>query len=153
MTILLIFFLLILISMQGAQKITMESGTETFVSKDSKLYQDYDHLYSNIFGTNSIIVMVEGNDVKSVDIMKAVDRLEHQLESTEGIVGITSPASIIKEMNYQNTGRSHVPDTDAEIKEIIDGNPATFGTLIPDHTHMLIYITMAGSTTDNKQKK
>ncbi|AKJ37746.1 MULTISPECIES: efflux RND transporter permease subunit [Methanosarcina] len=153
MTILLIFFLLILISVQGAQKITMESGTETFVSKDSKLYQDYDHLYSNIFGTNSIIVMVEGNDVESADIMKSVDRLEHQLESTEGIVGVTSPASIIKEMNYQNTGRSQVPDTDAEIKEIIDGNPATFGTLIPDHTHMVIYLTMAGSSTDNKQKE
>lgn len=153
MTILLIFFLLILISMQGAQKITMESGTETFVSKDSKLYQDYDHLYSNIFGTNSIIVMVEGNDVESADIMKSVDRLEHQLESTEGIVGITSPTSIVKEMNYKNTGRSQVPDTDEEIKEIIDENPAIFGTLIPDHTHMLIYVTMAGSTTDNKQKE
>jgi hydrophobe/amphiphile efflux-3 (HAE3) family protein len=139
--------------MQGAQKITMESGTETFVSKDSKLYQDYDHLYSNIFGTNSIIVMVEGNDVESADIMKSVDRLEHQLESTEGIVGITSPTSIVKEMNYKNTGRSQVPDTDEEIKEIIDENPAIFGTLIPDHTHMLIYVTMAGSTTDNKQKE
>ncbi|AKB43417.1 transporter, RND superfamily [Methanosarcina vacuolata Z-761] len=139
--------------MQGAQKITMESGTETFVSKDSKLYQDYDHLYSNIFGTNSIIVMVEGNDVESADIMKSVDRLEHQLESTEGIVGITSPTSIIKEMNYKNTGRSQVPATDEEIKEIIDENPAIFGTLIPDHTHMLIYVTMAGSTTDNKQKE
>ena len=153
MTILLIFFLLILISMQGAQKITMESGTETFVSKDSELYQNYDHLYTNIFGTNSIIVMVEGNDVKSVDIMKAIDRLEHQLESTEGIVGITSPVSIIKEMNYQTTGRSQVPDTDAEIKEIIDGNPATFGTLVPDNTHMLIYVTMAGSATESKQKE
>ncbi|WP_346655615.1 RND family transporter [Methanosarcina sp. DH1] len=139
--------------MQGAQKITMESGTETFVSKDSKLYQDYDHLYSNIFGTNSIIVMVEGNNVESADIMKSVDRLEHQLESTEGIVGITSPTSIIKEMNYKNTGRSQVPYTDEEIKEIIDENPAIFGTLIPDHTHMLIYVTMAGSTTDNKQKE
>lgn len=153
MTILLIFFLFILISMQGAQKITMESGTETFVSKDSELYQNYDHLYTNIFGTNSIIVMVEGNDVKSVDIMKAIDRLEHQLESTEGIVGITSPVSIIKEMNYQTTGRSQVPDTDAEIKEIIDGNPATFGTLVPDNTHMLVYVTMAGSATESKQKE
>jgi hypothetical protein len=139
--------------MQGAQKITMESGTETFVSKDSELYQNYDHLYTNIFGTNSIIVMVEGNDVKSVDIMKAIDRLEHQLESTEGIVGITSPVSIIKEMNYQTTGRSQVPDTDAEIKEIIDGNPATFGTLVPDNTHMLVYVTMAGSATESKQKE
>jgi hydrophobe/amphiphile efflux-3 (HAE3) family protein len=153
MTILLIFFLLILISMQGAQKITMESGTETFVSKDSELYQNYDHLYSNIFGTNSIIVMVEGNDVKSADVMKAADRLEHQLEATEGIVEIASPASIIKQINYLTAGRSQLPDTDAEIKEIIDGNSATFGTLIPDNTHMLIYVTMAGSTSEDKQKE
>jgi hydrophobe/amphiphile efflux-3 (HAE3) family protein len=153
MTILLIFFLLILISMQGAQKITMESGTETFVSKDSELYQNYDHLYSNIFGTNSIIVMVEGNDVKSADVMKAADRLEHQLEATEGIVEIASPASIIKQINYLTAGRSQLPDTDAEIKEIIDGNSATFGTLIPDNTHMLIYVPMAGSTSEDKQKE
>jgi hydrophobe/amphiphile efflux-3 (HAE3) family protein len=139
--------------MQGAQKITMESGTETFVSKDSELYQNYDHLYSNIFGTNSIIVMVEGNDVKSADVMKAADRLEHQLEATEGIVEIASPASIIKQINYLTAGRSQLPDTDAEIKEIIDGNSATFGSLIPDNTHMLIYVTMAGSTTEDKQKE
>jgi hydrophobe/amphiphile efflux-3 (HAE3) family protein len=139
--------------MQGAQKITMESGTETFVSKDSELYQNYDHLYSNIFGTNSIIVMVEGNDVKSADVMKAADRLEHQLEATEGIVEIASPASIIKQINYLTAGRSQLPDTDAEIKEIIDGNSATFGTLIPDNTHMLIYVTMAGSTSEDKQKE
>lgn len=153
MTILLIFFLLILISMQGAQKITMESGTETFVSKDSELYQNYDHLYSNIFGTNSIIVMVEGNDVRSADVMKAADRLEHQLNATEGIVEIANPASIIKEINYQTTGRSQLPDTDIEIRGIIDGNAATFGTLIPDNTHMLIYVTMAGSTSEDKQKE
>lgn len=68
---------------------------ETFVSKDSKLYQNYDHLYLNIFGTESIVVMVEGNDVKSADLMKAVDRLDHQLQSTEGVVGITGPSSVI----------------------------------------------------------
>jgi hydrophobe/amphiphile efflux-3 (HAE3) family protein len=153
MTILLVFFLLILLSMQGAQNISMASGTETFVGKDSKLFQNYDHLYSNIFGTKSIVVMVEGNDVKSADLMKAVDRLEHQLESTEGIVGITSPASIIKEINSQTTGRSKIQETDAEIKEIIDGNPDTFGTLVPDNTHMLIFVTMAGSTPDDRQKE
>lgn len=153
MTILLVFFLLILISMQGAQKITMGSGTETFVSKTSELYQNYDHLYTNIFGTNSIIVMVEGNDVKSADLMKASDRLEHQLESTEGVVGVTSPASITKKINSQITGRSQIPDTDAEIKAIIDGYPDTFGQLIPDNTHMLIYVTMGGSVSEDKQKE
>ncbi|WP_084630403.1 efflux RND transporter permease subunit [Methanosarcina lacustris] len=153
MTILLVFFLLILLSMQGAQKISMASGTETFVSKDSKLYQNFDHLYSNIFGTDSLVVMVEGNDVKSVDIMKAADRLEHQLESTEGVVGITSPASILMKINSRTTGRSKIPETDAEIKEIIDGNPDTFGTLVPDNTHMLIFVTMARSISDDQQKE
>lgn len=153
MVILLVFFLLILLSMQGAQKISMSSGTETYVSKDSKLYQDYDHLYANIFGTDSIVVMVEGNNVKSADLMKAVDRLEHQLESTEGVVSITSPATIIKQINYQTTGKSQVPDTDAEIEAIIDGNPDTFGQLVPDDTHMLISVAMAASTSDDKQKE
>jgi len=139
--------------MQGAQKIYMSAGTDTYVSKTSQLYQNYDHLYTNIFGTNSIIVMVEGNDIRSADLLKAADRLAHQLESTEGVVGVTSPASITKQINSQMTGRSDIPDTDAEIKALIDGYPDTFGALVPDNTHMLIYVTMDGSVSEDKQKE
>jgi hydrophobe/amphiphile efflux-3 (HAE3) family protein len=131
----------------------MASGTETFVGKDSRLYQDYSHLYSNIFGTAAIVVMVEGNDVKSVDLMKAVDRLDHQLQSTEGVVETTSAASILKKINYQITGRSQIPETDDEVRAIIDGNPTIFGRLVPDDTHMLISVVMASSTSEEKQKE
>lgn len=153
MTILLVFFLLILLSMQGAQKIYMASGTDTFVSKDSRLYQDYDHLYQSLFQTQSIIVMVEGNDVRSAELMQAMDRLEHQLDFTEGVKETTSPASVIKKINYQMTGRSRIPDTDAEIKAIIDGNPSIFGKLISDNTHMVASVEMGGSVTDDKKKE
>ncbi len=139
--------------MQGAQKIEMASGTETFVGKDSRMYQDYDHLFLNIFQTESIVVMVEGNEVKTAELMKAVDRLEHQLQSTEGVIETTSPASIVKGMNYQMTGRYEIPDTDQEIKAIIDSNPDTFETLTPDDTHMIISVVMAGSTTETKQEE
>lgn len=151
MTILAVFFLLILLSFQGAQKIYMASGTDTFVSKDSRLYQDYDHLYASLFQTQSIIVMVEGNDVRSAKLMQAIDRLEYQLQSTEGIQSTTSPATFIKQINYQMTGRSRIPDTDAEVKAIIDGNPSIFGKLIPDNTHTVISVGMAGSVTDDKK--
>jgi len=117
------------------------------------MYQDYDHLFLNIFQTESIVVMVEGNDVKTSELMKAVDRLEHQLQSTEGVIETTSPASIIKGMNYQMTGRYAIPDTDEEIKAIIDSNPDTFETLTPDETHMIISVVMAGSTTETKQEE
>ncbi|WP_440954230.1 hydrophobe/amphiphile efflux-3 (HAE3) family transporter [Methanosarcina sp. Mfa9] len=139
--------------MQGAQKIEMASGTETFVGKDSRMYQDFDHLFLNIFQTESIVVMVEGNDVKTSELMKAVDRLDHQLYSTEGVIETTSPASIIKGINYQMTGRYVIPDTDEEIRAIIDSSPDTFEMLTPDDTHMLISVVMAGSTTDAKREE
>jgi len=130
----------------------MSSGTETFVGKDSPLYQDYDHLYQNIFMTQSIVVMVEGNDVKNADLMKAVDRLEHQLQATDGVIETTSPASLIKTINYQMTGRYVLPETDEEIEAIIDGNPDIFGQIVPDNTHILISVVMAGSASDRTQE-
>jgi len=148
-----VFFLLILLSAQGAQKITMASGTDTFVSKDSQLYQDYDHLYQSLFETQSIVVMVEGNDVRSAELMQAMDRLEHQLNSTEGVKETTSPASVIKKINYQMTGKSRIPDRDAEVKAIIDGYPNIFGQLIPDNTHMVASVGMGGSVTDDDKKE
>ena len=130
----------------------MESGTETFVGKDSPLYQDYDHLYQSIFQTQSIVVMVEGNDVRSADLMEAVDRLEHQIGATDGVIETTSPASLIKMINYQMTGRNELPETDEEIKAIIDGNPDVFSQIIPDNTHMLISVVMAGSASEKTQE-
>jgi len=148
----MIAFLFIIISMQGAQLIEMKSGTETFVGKDSPLYQNFDHLYQNIFQTQSIVVMVEGNEVRNADLMKAVDRLEHQLEATDGVIETTSPASLIKTVNYKTTGRYELPETDEEIEAIIDGNPAIFNQIIPDNTHMLISVVMAGSANDKTQQ-
>jgi len=130
----------------------MKSGTETFVGKSSPLYQDFDHLYQNIFQTQSIVVMVEGNDVKSADLMKAVDRLEHQIQATDGVIETTSPASLIKTVNQKITGRYELPKTDEEIKTIIDGNPAIFGQIIPDNNHMLISVVIPGSASDKTQQ-
>ncbi|WP_333788272.1 hypothetical protein, partial [Methanomethylovorans sp.] len=53
--IVLIALLLIVLSLQGAQLIEMRSGTDTFVEKTSKLYQDFDHLYLKLFSTQSIV--------------------------------------------------------------------------------------------------
>lgn len=130
----------------------MKSGTDTFVGKNSPLYQNYDHLYKNIFQTQSIVVMVEGNDVRNAALMGAVDRLEHQLGATDGVIETTSPASLIKKINHRMTGRSKLPESNEEIKAIINGNPEIFSHIIPDNTHMLILVVMAGSTSDKAQE-
>ncbi|WP_091690763.1 hypothetical protein [Methanococcoides vulcani] len=50
----------------------MGSGTDTFVEKTSQLYQDYDHLFLNIFYTQSMVVLVENGDITAIDAALAL---------------------------------------------------------------------------------
>ena len=144
--------MLVLLSFQGAQYIEMASGTETQVSKDSNLYKDYDHLFLNTFETESIVVMVEGNDVKTADLMKAANRLEQQVRLVPGVTSISSPASVLRQINYAESGRALVPDSDREVLEMMERYPEYFETLVIDETHMLIAVEIEGSSTDRQQE-
>jgi len=59
--------LLTLVSVHYAQQVE-SSGmtTESFVSKDSALYQLYDHLYQENFGADANVILIEGDDVEIV---------------------------------------------------------------------------------------
>ncbi|KAF5410919.1 MAG: Multidrug resistance protein MdtC [Candidatus Methanocomedens sp.] len=129
----------------------MTSGTETFVEKTSKLYQDYDHLYLRIFATESIAVLVEGGDVTTPEVLKAIDRLHQQVNTIPGVVGTASAAMVIKDTNYQMTGQHIIPDSQGEIQSIIANRSSDIGMLIPDDTHTIIWVEMAGYSTDNEK--
>ncbi|AKB18283.1 hydrophobe/amphiphile efflux-3 (HAE3) family transporter [Methanosarcina sp. WWM596] len=145
-------FLLILLSVEGAQMIEMASGTETFVSRDTQLYKDYDHLFKKNFQTENIIVMVEGAEVKSSAVMKAADRLEHNMLPVPGVLSVTSPATLIKQINYKVSGRAKIPDSDREVLDILNIQPEAFESLMPDNTHMVLVIKVAGSSTDTQRE-
>lgn len=132
--------------------IEMASGTETFVSKGTQLYKDYDHLFKKNFETDSIVVMVQGNEVASEAVMKAADRLEQQMTIVPGVQSFTSPATLIKQINYKVSGRSKVPDSDREVQELLASQPSLFESLIPDKTHMMIVIKVSGSATDQQKE-
>lgn len=148
--IVLLAILLIVISIHGTQYIEMTSGTETFVEKTSKLYQDYDHLYLRIFATESIAVLVEGGDVTRPEVLKAIDRLQQQVMTMPGVVGTASAAMVIKDANYQMTGQRILPDSQVEIESIIASRSSDIGMLLPDKTHTIIWVEMAGDSNDNE---
>nr|WP_231590493.1 RND family transporter [Methanosarcina siciliae] len=144
--------LFVIISLQGAQLIEMASGTETYVSKDTQLYKNYDQLYKKNFETDSIVVMIQGNEVASEAVMKAADKLEQQMLIVPGVLSVTSPATLINQINYQVSGRSKIPDSDRGVQELINSQPSLFETLLPDKTHMMIVIKIAGSSTDQQKE-
>ncbi|MDK2892019.1 RND family transporter [Methanohalophilus sp.] len=147
--VLIIAVLLVITAIQGAQSIEMKSGTETFVDKGSTLYQDYDHLYMDLFGKEAIVVMVEGDSVQDVELLKALDRLESTSQGIPGVVSTISPASVVKKRNLELNGRYAIPESKSELSSIADTVPSS---LMPDDTHALLYVEMAGDSTDVQQQ-
>ncbi|MFA0823893.1 MAG: hydrophobe/amphiphile efflux-3 (HAE3) family transporter [Methanomethylovorans sp.] len=147
----LIALLLIVLSLQGAQLIEMKSGTDTFVEKTSKLYQDFDHLYLNLFSTQSIVVMVEGQDITNPELLKALDRAQLSAANIPGVIEVTSPSTVIKEVNYKMTGNAEIPDDEATIKGIVASYMPS--ALMPDDTHAFMSVVIEGTTTDQMQEE
>lgn len=147
----LIALLLIVLSLQGAQLIEMKSGTDTFVEKSSKLYQDFDHLYLNLFSTQSIVVMIEGTDITNPELIKALDRSQRSAQDIPGVIEVTSPSTVIKQVNYEMTGNSEIPDDEATIKRIVASYMPS--ALMPDDTHAFMSVVIEGSATDQMQEE
>ena len=75
LTIIAVALILTVVAFHFAKSVTMQGmNTESMVGKESPLYQIYDHLYKENFGTESIVVMIEGDDVASSKVQMAMLR-------------------------------------------------------------------------------
>ena len=133
-------------SIHFAQTITMNTETETFVDDNSRLYVEFDHLFNDRFGTESIVVLVEGDAVTSPEALKAMDRLTRQMETVENVLGTTSIAEMVMEVEAEETGVRRVPDSQARIDEILDelemAKPVMLHAILPDRGHTIISIDL-----------
>ncbi|WP_259134521.1 efflux RND transporter permease subunit [Methanosalsum natronophilum] len=150
-SVIIIAVLLLIISIQSAQLIEMESGTETYIDKGSSLYQDYDHLYRNNFATEPIVIMVEGTDSSHPELLNSLDRIEMSVSEFPGIVDVLSPSSIVKDVNYQTTGRKNIPSDRVLLNGIVDEYVPS--PLMPDDRHAFVRILIDGQVSDSDQEE
>lgn len=132
--------LLTLVSLNFAQQIEMQGmSTESFVGKDSPLYQIYDHLYVENFGTESIVVLVEGDDVTKEGVLKAMLRLSDHMKAVPHVLGVQSIADTIADAELKQDGIRQIPS-----QETIDGILASIGPqargILPDHRHTMMAV-------------
>ena len=146
-----VFISLLVVSLYGASTITMYSGMDTYIQKESKMYQDLDH-YNKMFSEESVVIMVEGANVKDPVVLEASVRFEKMASNISGVKSIIGPATIITATNEPLTGRAEIPKTADEIQYIIDLSPAYFSQLIYDNTHSLILVSYT-DLTDRKSTR
>ena len=108
-TVLAITAVLIIVALLGAMTVTMATGSDTYVDKDSSrgaLLSDY----TNTFSSNSVMLMVESDDVLSPDMLKYIDSLQNEIRGERNVAGVTSIVDMVKQANG-----GQVPTSNAEI--------------------------------------
>ena len=115
--------------------------TESFVSKDSALYQLYDHLYQENFGSDGNIILIEGDDVARADVLQAGLRLSDHMKYVEHVLGVQSLSDIVADAEYQSSGIRRIPSQE-RIDQILADSGGAVQALMPDRKHSRIIIAM-----------
>jgi len=155
-TLLILFIALLLVfaSFNGAGQIRTETGTDTYVERTSKLYQDYNHLYMQNFGTEAIVVLVESDDVADPEVLKAMDRLSRLMEGKKDVDSTFSIATIIKSAVADQSGHPEMPKDKTTIKQILARTPPEYlNRLMPDKHHAIVIVEMAGDVSTEGKKR
>jgi uncharacterized protein len=136
--------LLSIASFHYAQQIEMQGmTTESMVGKDSPLYQIFDHLYVEKFGTKSIAVLIEADDVTKPDIMKAMLKLSDKMKDAPDIIGTTSIADIVADAEARETGVRGIPSQERIYEILADpNNNQAVNFMMPDERHTMLSIEL-----------
>jgi len=139
--------LLTIVSVHYAQQIESQGmTTESFVSKDSALYQLYDHLYEENFGEDGNIILIEGDDVAKAEVLSASLRLSDHMKRVEHVLGVQSIADIVADAEYQSSGVRRIPSQE-KIDEILAGAGPAVQALMPDSSHSRMIVAMPTTAT------
>jgi len=145
--------LLTLISVHYAQQIESQGmTTESMVSKDSALYQLYDHLYQENFGSDANVILIEGDDVAKEDVLSASLRLSDHMKQVHNVLGVQSLADIVADAEYQSSGVRRIPSQD-RVDEILSSAGPTVQSLMPDSRHARMIVAMPASLQDSQRKE
>ncbi len=137
---LLLSGLLLLPALYGAGQIEMETGLDTFVSTDTKMYRDYETYVENFVKGEAVMLMLSG-DVSSVDTLRAEQRFADSLNSDGRVLAVQSLASVIEGVMWRSTGVAYVPSNQGELDELIAHLPAELvGALLPGGQYSLVFV-------------
>jgi hydrophobe/amphiphile efflux-3 (HAE3) family protein len=149
--IIIVVLILIAVSLFGATRITLATGTETWVSTDSQAYKDYER-FNQHFGGNAVIVMITGDSMAQLlqdDNLTAMEYVETQMGANPNVISAIGPTFLMKQAVAAYTGTPYLPH-DLQLLQMIVLDPQNgqirpdFRSALPDDNHALIPIVLEG---------
>ena len=130
----LVFF----VALYGMTQISMETGTATYLNKDSEKGILNDK-YTATFQSDTLIFIIETSDPLDPNILAYVDELEATVRQQQNIKSVYGIVDIIRSMNG-----GELPRTRAEVDAIIGLiPPETRATAVPSNVMSLVQIQLS----------
>jgi len=135
-----------IIALVGMTMIVMETGTDTYLDKDS-VEGIANNQYTDTFAADSLILIVETSDPLNPDVLRYMERLEGDISQQQNIASAASVVDTLKSMN-----RGVLPQSKAETDAIVTQIPsATRSVLVPSNVLTLMQVKlMEGLSDDTK---
>ena len=146
--------LLTILSFYYAQQIESQGmNIESFVSKDSQLYQVYSHLYEDNFDKLSIVVLMEGDDVAKKEVLDADLHFSDHMKGIPNVVGVQSVADVVADAEYQSSGIRQIPSQEKIDELLASSNPALVSSLMPDRRHTMIVVQEPANLIESQRNE
>jgi uncharacterized protein len=132
-----IIAVIFVIALVGMTMITMATGNDTYMNKNSAVGIVNNH-YTDTFTSDSLILIVETGDPLSPDVLKYIDRLEGDIRQQQYI---SSAASVVDVLKSENGGV--LPQSKGEIDTLVNEiPPATRSTVVPSNVLTLVQVKL-----------
>ncbi|WP_225353852.1 efflux RND transporter permease subunit [Methanolacinia petrolearia] len=140
-----LIIVMLIAAISGLTMVSMKTGTETYLNLDEPVGSLVDH-YSDEFGSSSIILIIEGEDLSSPGVLEYLDSLEEDFRDERYVDGVSSLASFLKSAND-----GVLPQSTAEINNILDNSGDALDSVLPSPILSLMYITLESGLSDDSQ--
>jgi hydrophobe/amphiphile efflux-3 (HAE3) family protein len=131
-------FALFCVSIYGMTQLTMQTGWETYLDKNSDKGIIYSEYQSNFPSDSTIILIIETSDPLNPDILTYIDDLETDLLQQQNVKGTQSVVDVLKSANGGT-----LPASTAEIDRIVDSLPPDIRNLVvPSNSLTLVQVQL-----------
>lgn len=138
---------IMLFALYGASMTSMKTGPETYLYKDEPVGSLLLH-YTDLFGSDSVILIIEGDDVTSPAVLKYLDQLEIDLSNERYIAGIKGLPDLVKSVNG-----GVLPQSQAEIDACINALPAEYSEkVLPSNTMTLMSVPLEAGYPEEAER-
>jgi len=142
-----LIFVAFCIGIYGMTQISMQTGWETYVDKDSPAGA-LQGKYNEDYKADSIIFIIEAGDPLSPDVLAYIDNLETDLRQQQNIRSVQSITDVLRASNGGT-----LPASRADTERIINTLPKSTRDLIyPSNVLTLVQLRLTTGLSDKVQK-